>query len=288
MRQSEKAIFRIVLAGLIAAGLCGCASLDTGTQAPPEEPQPAPVPPPTAAVEPAPAEPPAPRVAVLISDDSPSYAGVARELPQALGTRGYRMIKLYGNAQWADGVIAEARAFGARQVIAVGLLAANVAKQQTSMPAVFCQVFNYESHDLLGAEMQGVSMLPPFHLQLAEWKTLSPDLKRVGMIIGPGHTDLISEAESAAARHGIELLIATATSDKGTLYLFKRMTAEIDGFWLIANQVVALLDQHSAGTPTDDIRPAPLTRVTVQVNADALRKLNLTTTAKTPKHEPDR
>jgi ABC-type uncharacterized transport system substrate-binding protein len=281
-------------------------------------------------------EPPAPRVAVLISDDSPSYAGVARELPQALGTRGYRMIKLYGNAQWADGVIAEARAFGARQVIAVGLLAANVAKQQTSMPAVFCQVFNYESHDLLGAEMQGVSMLPPFHLQLAEWKTLSPDLKRVGMIIGPGHTDLISEAESAAARHGIELLIATATSDKGTLYLFKRMTAEIDGFWLlpdnrilspavirdimsygtqhatqivvfndsllplgalmsissddrdIANQVVALLDQHSAGTPTDDIRPAPLTRVTVQVNADALRKLNLTTAAKTPKHEPDR
>jgi ABC-type uncharacterized transport system substrate-binding protein len=235
MRQTRAAVARVVLAGLITVGLSGCVSLGPEPEQPPEEQKSVRAAPSRPAAQPAPVvpEPAAPRVAVLISDDSPGYAEVAGQLTQALGAHPYRMINLYGKSEHADEAIAEAEAFGAEQLVAVGLLAATVARRNASMPAVFCQVFNYESHDLLGANMQGVSMLPPFSLQLTKWKAISPDLKRVGLIIGPGHADLISEAESAAATHGIELLIETVSSDKESLYVFKRMTTQIDGFWLL-------------------------------------------------------
>lgn len=330
MRQTGTVVARIVLAGLITVGLFGCVSLGPEPEQPPEEQKPVPAAPSRPAAQPAPEvpEPAAPRIAVLISDDSPGYAEVARQLTHALGAHPYRMINLYGKSEHADEVIAEAEAFGAEQLVAVGLLAATVAKRNASMPAVFCQVFNYQSHDLLGANMQGVSMLPPFSLQLDKWQAIAPDLKRIGMIIGPGHADLVSEAETAAATHGIELLIQTVRSDKESLYVYKRMTTQIDGFWLlpdnrilspavireimsygtrhgtqivvfnkgllalgalmsissdkqdIATQVVRLLGDATGDASMQSSRPAPLTKLKVELNPDALRELDQVKAAK--------
>ena len=99
-------------------------------------------------------------------------------------------------------------------------------------PVVFSQVFNYEDHKLLTANSRGVAAVPPLEAQLAAWKKIDPDIVRIGAIIGEGHDDLIAEATLAAERLGIELRVQVTHSDQETLYFFRRMIRNIDGFWL--------------------------------------------------------
>ena len=64
------------------------------------------------------------------------------------------------------------------------------------------------------------------------WKQVDPTITRIGAIIGKGHDDLVTEAELAAQRHGLELRLQVTNSDRETMYVFKRMVRDVDGFWL--------------------------------------------------------
>ena len=52
------------------------------------------------------------------------------------------------------------------------------------------------------------------------------------MIIGEGHDALLQDARRAAERFDIELRVQISRSDQETLYYFRRMIRDIDGFWL--------------------------------------------------------
>ena len=123
-------------------------------------------------------------------------------------------------------------------VVAIGLRAAKSSVAMSNKPVVFSQVFNYQDHDLLNENTRGVAAVPPLDAQLAAWKEFDPTLSRVGAIIGEGHDELITEAEIAAERHGVELLVHVTHSDQETLYFFKRMIRDIDGFWLFPDNRV--------------------------------------------------
>jgi ABC-type uncharacterized transport system substrate-binding protein len=105
-------------------------------------------------------------------------------------------------------------------------------------PVVFSQVFNYEAHNLLGEQSRGVSPLAPLDAQLAAWKGIDPTIARIGVIIGDGHEQLLADAQAAAEKHGIELRIQVTGSDQETLYFFRRMIRDIDGFWLFPDNRV--------------------------------------------------
>jgi len=117
-------------------------------------------------------------------------------------------------------------------VVAIGLRAAQSSVAMSNSPVVFSQVFNHQDHDLLNANSRGVAALAPLDAQLAAWKKVDPTITRIGLIIGEGHDELITTAEVAAARHDIELHIRIAHSDQETLYFFRRMIRDIEGFWL--------------------------------------------------------
>ena len=70
-------------------------------------------------------------------------------------------------------------------------------------------------------------------LQVRDWKKLDPNLRRLGLIVGETHADLIVEAELAAKAAAITLKHGISDSDRETLYLFKRLAPQIDGLWLI-------------------------------------------------------
>src|SRR5690606_24134902 len=60
-------------------------------------------------------------------------------------------------------------------------------------------------------------------------------------IVGEGHETLLAEAERAARGNELKLQFQIASSDRETLYLFKRMAPEIDGFWLFPdNRVLSI------------------------------------------------
>ena len=181
-----------------------------------------------------------PRITILQSDDIQAYTGITDELVAQL-PESPAIINLQGDPPSSTKIIDKLNQSGNKHVVAIGPLAAQVAKQYTDGQVIFCQVFNYQDLGLTAAHMRGVSMLPPAELQFRAWKNLAPGLQRVGVITGPGHEALIAEARKAAQHHGIDLNHRVVRSDKEMLYAFKRLTPEIQGLWLVPDDRVLSL-----------------------------------------------
>ena len=191
------------------------------------EPEPAPEPEPQP-VRPA---PPPSQVAIVLSSRQQAYEDVANELSQRLDN-----VAVYDLGDRSQPPVMAFRQINDSRtdaVIAIGLRAARSSVAMAQVPVIFSQVFNYQDHGLLTDSSRGVSALPPLDAHLAAWKKLDPTLARVGMIVGAGHDSLRAEAEIAAQNQGVELRVQEAGSDQETLYHFKRMIHEIDGFWLV-------------------------------------------------------
>jgi len=230
---------------LLLIALSGCATLPP---TPPEpvattepdplplpEPTPEPLPEPPPIVEPAPVlpvEPPniEPLIAVVISDRTPAYVEVSVALDKYLNH--YEVYDLSDRSLSHQDAFAAITASEASAVVAVGLAAAQAAKEHSSIPVVIGQVFNVNDNDLLADNIKAVAVLPPIDLQIDAWRDLDPMLRNVGAILGPGHEDLIAETEKAMNENGIKFHYAIAESDRETLYLFNRLVRDIDGYIL--------------------------------------------------------
>lgn len=240
---------RIGLLLAAATLFAGCSLLPTAVEPvvepvveePVEEPveAPAPVvskPPPPKVEEPAPVVEPLPPVAIVLTSRQAAYADVAREL-----TRHFDNYELYDLSDASRPPVTVLRLVNDANpgvVIAIGLRAALSSIAMSKQPVVFSQVFNYRHHGLLSDTSRGVAVLPPFDAQLAAWKEIDPTIGRIGLIVGEGHDDLVEEAELAAERHGIELVVQVTRSDQETLFFFRRMIRDIDGFWLLPDNRV--------------------------------------------------
>ena len=231
------------VAAIATLMLSGCALFQTPEPVPVVEPRPEPVvvlPPPELPAEPAPVATPEPlivkpaiplsQVAIVLSSRHPAYENIAIELGEHLEK--FTVFDLSDKSQSPVAAFRKIDDSETRAVVAVGLRAAISATSMSTVPVVFCQVFNIEQNNLLSDNSRGISSLPPLDLQIAAWKKIDPTISSIGAIVGPGHEDLIAEAELAAATHGIELHIRTANSDRESLYLFTRLVGDIDGFWL--------------------------------------------------------
>jgi ABC-type uncharacterized transport system substrate-binding protein len=198
------------------------------------EPEPEPEPP---VVRPA---PPPRQVAIVLSSRQEAYEAVANELSERLDN-----VAIYDLLRAARSSVAMAQ-----------------------VPVVFSQVFNYQDHGLITETSRGVSALPPLDAHLAAWKKLDPTLARVGLIVGAGHESLRTEAEIAAQNHGVELRIQEAGSDQETLYHFKRIIHEIDGFWLFPDNRIL-----SPRVLTEILQQANRRHVPVAVSNEAMLQL---------------
>jgi ABC-type uncharacterized transport system substrate-binding protein len=170
------------------------------------------------------------RVAIILSDRKPAYENVAIELGKLL--QDYSIYDLTDKSLTPRGVFSNIADFDAGLVIAIGLRAATVANAYSQVPVVFCQVFNVSDIDLRSENLKGVAALPPLAMQVAAWQDLNPGLQHIGAIVGNGHEELLDEASRAAESAGLRLHHRIARSDRETLYMFNRLTPDIDGFWL--------------------------------------------------------
>ena len=225
--------------------------------APEPEPEPEPAPP---------APPPLPPVSIVLTNSQPAYADVAREL-----TRHFDNYTIYDLSEKDRPPVTVLRLINDSEpgvVIAIGLRAAQSSIAMSDHPVVFSQVFNYTRHDLLKENSRGIAALPPIDAQLAAWKEVDPTVSRIGLILGEGHDELITEAEIAAQRHGIELVVQISHSDQETLYFFRRMIRDIDGFWLLPDNRVL-----SARVLQQMLADAKHRRVPVSVPSDSMLSL---------------
>ncbi len=261
----------LVLAAMLFAG---CHVLQPPVPPPIDEPVEVVVAePPVASVDPEPEPvvrpsepPPSLPVSIVLTNNQPAYADVAQELTRHFDN--YRIYNLGADSRPPVAILRQINDSEPGVVIAIGLRAAQSSIAMSEHPVVFSQVFNYRHHDLLHDNSRGVAALPPIAAQLAAWKKSDPTAARIGLIIGDGHDELITEAELAAQQLGVELVIQVTQSDQETLYFFRRMVRDIDGFWLLPdNRVLSsrVLQQMMA-----DARQQ---RVPVSVPSDSMLSL---------------
>jgi len=172
----------------------------------------------------------------VLTSRQPAYEDVANELGDRL--ENFTIYDLSDRSQPPVAAFRLINDSNSGAVVAIGLRAAKSSLSMAQVPVIFSQVFNYQEHNLVTAKSRGVSALAPLDAHLSAWKKIDPTLARVGMIIGDGHEELVSEAEIAASTYGVELLVQVTNSDQETLYHFKRMIREIDGFWLFPDNRV--------------------------------------------------
>ena len=189
-------------------------------------------PPPAEASKP----PPRVRAAIVLSDPSPAFEKVATALIPLLDQT--LLYNLSDKSLSPEDAFAAAAESGAAVVIAIGRSATQAAAAWSTIPVVYCQVFNYEQPDVLSVPVKGVASLPPLSAQVEAWKELDPELETIGAILGDGHEDLLREAKRAATTNGIALHYRISRSDRETLYMFHRMAPHIDGFWLFPDNRV--------------------------------------------------
>lgn len=187
-----------------------------------------------AKVEPRPIKPPEPPllppVAIVLTSSQPAYLDVANALAHHLDD--FNVYDLSDRSRPPVSVLRAINDSDSRTVVAIGLRAARSSVAMSDTPVIFSQVFNHQDYNLLTANSRGVAPLAPLDAQLAAWTAIDPAISRIGIIIGEGHDALIAEAQLAAQKHDVELLIRVAHSDQETIYFFRRMVHNIDGFWL--------------------------------------------------------
>lgn len=172
-----------------------------------------------------------PRVAILVSQPIPPYTEVANRLKQRLGERA----TVYNIQEVENGSYHAGE--GALQLVSIGLDAARIT-EHLHHQQIFCQVFNYAGSGLTGPHSKGVSMLPGFNRTFSAWKELSPTLRNVAVISGPGQGTLIKQAKEAAAGDEIVLHYRMVKNDKEYQYVYKQLANEVEGYWLIPDNRV--------------------------------------------------
>ena len=178
-------------------------------------------------------------IIVLASDDKGAVAAAAGALQAAYGAR-VTTYNLGGSRAREADIVKAIQASPVQQVVAVGLLAAQVARQRLDeKQVVFCQVLNVEEFGLVTPWMKGVSGIPSLSRQFAAWKTLDPSLRRIGLITGRHASYMVAEAQQAARALGLELDHVAVASDRAVMPALQELRERrIGGLWLAPDSTI--------------------------------------------------
>ncbi len=204
-----------------------------------EEPEISPVKPPQIAVKP----PPTPvikvetlkplNVAIIISQDIENHHIIYHKLEELITDKKGSVTPFYLYQQSTTDIIEQIKEAQHLQIVAIGLEAAKAASSLSRIPVIFCQIYNYQDHNLVNEYIKGVSLIPSLEQQFQAWKTVFPQLKTVGFITGRGKQPLIDSALKTAATYDITLINHTVNNDKEMWGEFRRLTPQVDAFWLL-------------------------------------------------------
>ncbi len=181
---------------------------------------------------------------IVASDDKGAVAAATRALQAAYSGR-IELHNLAGSRAREGEIVQAVQGSGVPQVVAVGLLAAQVARQRfAGKQVVFCQVLNVEEFSLVAPWMKGVSGIPSLARQFGAWKQLDPNLRRIGVVTGPHARYMVEQAELAARALGLELEHVQVSSDRAVLPALQALRERrIQGLWLAPDS--AILSQRT-------------------------------------------
>jgi len=176
-------------------------------------------------------------VVVLRSSDLPAYSATAH----AFGLAFHHPVReiLLSGLPPGDPASALLRA-KPDVVVAIGLRAASLAHERMpGVPLVYAMVPAPERHGLAGPSITGVSAEIAPALELDVLRALAPDVRRVGVVVGPDAATWTREANEAAARLELKLEVAAVTDLDQLGPRVRELAARTDALWLPADSTVA-------------------------------------------------
>lgn len=136
--------------------------------------------------------------------------------------------------------IAKLRESNPEVVVAVGLRAAVlVHERMPRTPMVFALVPAPERHDLIGSWVTGVTADIPPSIELGIFRALAPDVKRIGVVVGPNPEPWLGLARASARRLGIELVAAPVGGVEHVGAGLRSLLGRVDALWMPADADIA-------------------------------------------------
>lgn len=179
---------------------------------------------------------------LLLSDNKPSITRMAQSI-QAIYEGKVQTYNLAGDRNQAGEVINAIKNSDSHQVVAIGLLAAQLARENlSSKQVVFSHILSYEESLLVTPWMKGVSALPSHYKQFNVWKKLNPSLKRVAVITSRRMRNDVWLATEAAISAEVELIHTEVSSDREVMQALKRISGQIQGLWLAPDSYILSAD----------------------------------------------
>jgi putative tryptophan/tyrosine transport system substrate-binding protein len=176
-------------------------------------------------------------VAVLRSSDLGIYVHAAAAFRAAYGAPSLELSLDHADARETVERLRNARP---EVVVAIGLRAATLVRDElprTSM--VFCLVPSPARHQLVGSRITGISADIPPALELELLRAAAPDVRKIGVLVGPRSESWVREARAAGERLGLTLRVAKIESIEQLGPQVRELAAETDALWLPADPDVA-------------------------------------------------
>ena len=181
----------------------------------------------------------APGIAVLKSHDiapiNQALAGFVATCPEHITT-----YDLGGSTSNSRGIIDRIMASPPRLIVAIGPLAAQVAKAEVrGVPVVFAMVRNPRKSGLEGDNIAGISLDVPIEAQLAMYKALLPTLRVIGVIYDPEKTGaLVKEAGDVAEKFGLRFLAVPVAAQTEVPAALRGLLGKVDALWMLPDDTV--------------------------------------------------
>jgi putative tryptophan/tyrosine transport system substrate-binding protein len=182
-----------------------------------------------------------PEISILKSSEIAAYDDAVKGF-KATAPSGaiYTEYDLQGDLVGGKEIARKIRASGASLVVAVGLKAALVAKQEIGdIPVVFMMILDPQKHHLNGANITGTLLEIPVDRQLKLLRALLPTKHKLGILYDPSKTSSrIKDAEPHAAANEFQLQGFPVTSEKEVPQQLRALLAADEALWLIPDSTV--------------------------------------------------
>lgn len=151
---------------------------------------------------------------------------------------------LKGDTEEAKKVVQAIKGGKPKLILAVGVLAATLAKDQfPDIPMIFCMVINHERFNLHGTNITGISSEASLEDQFALLKEILGLRKNVGVLYDPTKTGkIISDATNVAGKFGINLFKIEVLSEYEVSSALKNNINKIDALWIVPDGTVITKD----------------------------------------------
>jgi ABC-type uncharacterized transport system substrate-binding protein len=176
-------------------------------------------------------------VPIVYGAEAPVFRTIAASMKRKLGSAA-TLYPLSRDPAKEKQQLRQIEARNPPQVVAIGLRAMRWSTALKGRQIVFCEILDRSQAGLTNEKVKGVNVIPPPAQLFARWRSLSPALRKVLVITGPGLEQQIAAAKKAARENGIRLVHRVVRTDKEYVYAYKRAASRYQGLWLLPDNRV--------------------------------------------------